>query len=608
MHGQYLQFEDGPVQPEQSEPDADVSQQANASSRAKTSFSRINASFNIAVLFSILASLVTNGGLALNLSNVNFLPPAVAIVFFGFQSVSTSLLAGLSARTLLRQKNSKPSSLVVIYLLWVVSLFSAFPRLLFQVLALIGLLSPSLARAIALDLTTVLASFAVLGLLAATKKLPKYTGVTKNMVFSYTIGVTFFLMVNYASRLGLVLSPLLQRFSITGNVFATSQILSVACDALPGLFVVCLGLMLVFLVTRQAYCLTLALAVLMLEVLATSLFGFMLLSLYQLAAVAFVYLAFQFVILLLLAFLGTRGLDENALSAWAENGLLGPGQASPAFDAGPTGPAGLEASAPISPSDDKEPLFGRIARFFQSAPQDQLIDDNYLLVPAPAKSTVLVEACALVMVELGLIMPILINPWPWQLEPTLLLSFLLLLALLVIRFIGFLRPVLSRYLQVFFRANELIVLAFAFFNVVRIGALAINGGHAASLLYTDVFSPEIFESRLPFISDMLFKQLPAVDLIMVCAIILSGLLLSYLAIRQREQSNAFFDIAFASTATLLIVSGAHCLTVVFYSVILNITMMIAGCYFILYGSNRGIRTVWLYGLVVFAVSLVTLFV
>ena len=127
---------------------------------------------------------------------------------------------------------------------------------------------------------------------------------------------------------------------------------------------------------------------------------------------------------------------------------------------------------------------------------------------------------------------------------------------------------------------------FATICLFCVGTLVEHHGSATSLTFEDVSYLVSFEVNLPWLSVMVFKQLPTLDLLFAGVTLFAGLFLGLQVTRRRQDSDPFFDGAFALAITCLVVAACHCLMVLTSNVIVCLILAITGICFTLYGLAR----------------------
>jgi hypothetical protein len=172
---------------------------------------------------------------------------------------------------------------------------------------------------------------------------------------------------------------------------------------------------------------------------------------------------------------------------------------------------------------------------------------------------------------------------------------LLLLVLAVASIVISANTISSDTLKLVINLCYLTAFMFASVCLFYVGSLVEHNGHAIGLTFADVSYLVSFDVNLPWLSIMIFKQLPTSDLILAGITTVAGLFLGLQVTRRRQDSDPFFDGAFALAITCLMVAICHCLMVLTSNVIVCLVLAITGICFALYGLARKRIAVCIFG-------------
>jgi hypothetical protein len=137
-------------------------------------------------------------------------------------------------------------------------------------------------------------------------------------------------------------------------------------------------------------------------------------------------------------------------------------------------------------------------------------------------------------------------------------------------------------------------------------ALIENSGRAVGLTFSDLAAANERIPPIPFLTELVFKQLTPSDLIMVLLIIFAGLAGCYAATKKRNTSNWFLDILYASITSCLLLGIINCFVVVFFNVVFSTGLIVLGAFFFAVSLDRKALGLRAYGLIVLLSALIKL--
>jgi hypothetical protein len=179
-----------------------------------------------------------------------------------------------------------------------------------------------------------------------------------------------------------------------------------------------------------------------------------------------------------------------------------------------------------------------------------------------------------------------------------------LLVLAVVSIVASANTISSETTKLVINLCYLVAFIFATVCLFCVGTLVEHHGSATSLTFEDVSYLVSFDVDLPWLNVMVFKQLPTLDLLLASVTLFAGLFLGLQVTRRRQDSDPFFDGAFALAITCLVVAACHCLMVLTSNVIVCLILAITGICFTLYGLARKRAAVCIFSVSVAGLAIV----